>query len=231
MRASSTAVAKCSRKCSASSESSRIYVATTPIGTHGLEALAADGIGQIVVPENNLASLPNAAPATTQWPYTLSGPFRIAGSTVEGLQADAGLAAHLSGPASPALRAQQLLADLAELYFDSPDFPQPRGVALVAPEYWVPATGFLSATLQGLASSPIVTTVPISQLFKAVPPGTCQEPPSRRHRLLSCGSLDREPETQCQWVDHVRPSASGTQSARGALFDHSEQHRDDKQPR
>ncbi len=162
-----------------SSESSRIYVATTPIGAHGLEALAADGIGQIVVPENNLASLPNGAPATTQWPYTLSGPFRIAGSTVEGLQADAGLAAHLSGPASPALRAQQLFADLAELYFDSPNFPQPRGVALVAPEYWVPATGFLSATLQGLVSSPIVTTVPISELFKAVPPGTCQEPPSR----------------------------------------------------
>jgi hypothetical protein len=158
--------------------SSGIYIATTQVGTHGLAALAADGVTQVVIPENNLESLPGARPAAVQWPYTLSAPFRIAGSTVEGLQADAGLAAHLSGSASPALRAQQLLADLAELYFDSPDFPQTRGVALVAPESWTPAAGFLSATFRGLASSPIITTVPIGRLFKTVPQGTCQEPPS-----------------------------------------------------
>jgi hypothetical protein len=160
------------------SASSRVYIATSPIGVHGLEALAADGISRIVVPESNLQSLPSAGPAAMQWPYTLSAPFRIQGSTVKGLQADPGLAAHLNGSGNSALRAQQLLADLAELYFDSPDYQQPRGVALVAPQSWAPDAGFLSAMLRGLASSPIVTTVPIGRLFQTVPRGLCQQPPS-----------------------------------------------------
>lgn len=162
-----------------SSGTSRIYVATSPIGTHGLAALAADGIKQIVLPESNLQSIANDRPATVQWPYTLSAPFHIAGSSVEGLQADQGLASHLSGSgSSAALRAQQLLADLAELYFDSPNYPQARGVALVAPQSWMPQPGFLAATLQGLESSPVVSAVPIGRLFQTVPPGTCQQPPS-----------------------------------------------------
>lgn len=167
---------------------SGIYVATTPIGIHGVAALAADGITRIVVPENNLESLPNSKPAATQWPYTLTAPFRIADSSVVGLQADPGLASHLSGSASSALRAQQLLADLAELYFDSPDYPQSRGVALVAPESWTPVVGFLSATLRGLATSPIVTTVPVGALFQTVPRGTCQEPP---HFVTGCSAAVR----------------------------------------
>jgi len=155
-----------------------VYVATAPIGTRGLAALRADGITQIVVPQSNLASLTNAGPAESQWPYTISAPFHITGSKVQGLQADAGLAAHLSGPTSPALRAQQLLADLAELYFDSPDYPQTRGVVLVAPQSWAPTLRFLNPTLRGLESSPIITTVPINELFQTVPIGTCQAPPA-----------------------------------------------------
>jgi hypothetical protein len=158
--------------------SPQVYVATSPIGTHGLAALAADGVTQIVVPESNLASMPSSGPASVEWPSTLSAPFRVGGFDIEGLQADSGLAAHLTGSGSPALRAQQLLADLAEVYFDSPDFPQSRGVALVAPESWNPQIGFLNALLSGLASSPIVTTLPVTQLLESVHRGTCQEPPS-----------------------------------------------------
>ena len=157
---------------------SPVYIATTPVSTSGLAALAADGVKQIVLPATNLSSVANGSPKTVQWPYTLSAPFGIAGSSVEGLQADSGLEAHLSGSASSALRAQQLLADLAEIYFDSPNYPQPRGVALVAPQSWTPQPRFLDATLRGLQSSPIVSAVPISELFQGVPTGTCQEPPS-----------------------------------------------------
>jgi hypothetical protein len=155
-----------------------LYVATATIGTRGLAALAADGITQIVVPESNLASLPGSGPASVEWPSTISAPFRIGGFEVEGLQADSGLAAHLTGSGSPALRAQQLLADLAEIYFDSPDFPQSRGVALVAPESWDPQVEFLNAVLSGLGTSPIVMSLPVAQLFQSVRHGTCQTPPS-----------------------------------------------------
>ena len=143
----------------------------------GLAALASDGVTRIVVPEANLQSVVSGKPAAVQWPYTISAPFHIAGSPIVGLQADGGLAAHLSGSASAALRAQQLLADLAELYFDSPNYPQPRGVALVAPASWTPDPTFLAATLQGLDSSPVVAAVPLGELFQT-PPGTCEQPPS-----------------------------------------------------
>jgi hypothetical protein len=154
-----------------------IYVATAPLDTHALAALAADGVKYAVVPQVNLASVTVGAPSVVQWPYTLSAPFSIDGSTVEGLQADPGLAAHLTSAGSPVLRAQQLLADLSEIYFDSPDFPNPRGVALVAPTSWAPQSEFLGAMLRGLRSSPIVTTVPIAHLFANVPKGLCQVPP------------------------------------------------------
>ena len=155
---------------------SPVYVATSSVGTDGLSALAAAGLKQVVVPEANLQSGGHSG-ATATWPSTLTAPFRIAGSSFEGLQADSGLAAHLNGPGSSALRAQQLLADLAEIYFDSPNYPQTRGVALTAPLSWTPQPGFLNATLRGLQSSPIVTAVPVSELFQTVPTGTCGQPP------------------------------------------------------
>jgi hypothetical protein len=157
---------------------SHIYVATTPVGKRGLKALTSAGITKVVLPESNLASSPAGRPSVAQWPYTLSAPFRISGSSLEGLQADAGLAAHLSGTTSAALGAQQLLADLAELYFDAPESPSSRGVVLVAPSSWVPESKFLDAALRGLSSSPIITTVPIAGLFESVHLGSCLYPPS-----------------------------------------------------
>ncbi|MGA2529423.1 MAG: DUF6049 family protein [Acidimicrobiales bacterium] len=153
-----------------------LYIATSLLGTRALAALAADGIKYVVVPKDNLESISGGQPASAQWPYTLSAPFHIAGSSVEGLQSDPDLGAHLSGTESPALRAQQLLADLAEIFYDSPYFPDPRGVALVAPEPWAPQAKFLDALLRGLSSSPIITTVPVSEIFSIVPVGTCQLP-------------------------------------------------------
>ena len=97
---------------------------------------------------------------------------------MKGLQADDGLESHLTAAGGPVLRAEQLLADLAEIYFDSPDFQSPRGVALVAPDSWLPKLSFLGAMLRGLRSSPIVTTVPIGELFATVPLGSCQAPPA-----------------------------------------------------
>lgn len=154
-----------------------VYIATQPVGPRALATLAAQGITDIVVPQANLESLAGDQAASVEWPYTLSAPFRIAGSTVEGVQADSRLAAHLDGTANPVLRAQQLLADLAEIYFDSPGSSSARGVALVAPESWLPQVKFLGAVLRGLGSSPVVKALPIDQLFAAVPPGTCQVPP------------------------------------------------------
>jgi hypothetical protein len=159
-------------------DASSVYIATSPVGTRGLAALASYGIKEMVLPASNLQSVVSAKPAAVQWPYSISAPFHIAGSKVEGLEADSGLETHVTGSGSPALRAQQLLADLGELYFDSPNYPQPRGVALVAPPYWTPEPAFIDAALAGLQSSPIVAAVPVEALFQKVPPGACDLPPT-----------------------------------------------------
>ena len=132
----------------------KVYVATGPLGARGLAALAADGVDDVVVPGDNLQSVAGGQPATVQWPYTLSAPFRIEGSPVEGLQADPGLGAHLVGSGSPWLRAQQLLADLAEIYYDSPDFPLARGVALVAPAVLGPTASVSECSAEGTLVEP-----------------------------------------------------------------------------
>ena len=165
-----------------------IYVATAALGKKTLAALATEGVKYVVVPETNLESVTGGPPQSVQWPYTLSAPFVISGSSIEGVQADPELAAHLVGPGSPSLRAQQLLADLAEVFFDSPDFPSTRGVALVAPLSWAPQPEFLRAALRGLASSPIVDTVPIGRLFATVPLGACQVPPVQ---VTGCSAATR----------------------------------------
>lgn len=169
-----------------------IYVATTPIGLHALASLAGDGIKYVVIPRANLASVTNGQPATAQWPYTLSAPFDVEGSDVEGLQADPDLAAHLTSAGGPVLRAQQLLADLAEIYFDSPDFQSARGVALIAPQSWLPKLAFLNAMLSGLRSSPVITIVPVAKLFATVPRGTCQTPPPQ---VTGCSAAIRTIES------------------------------------
>jgi len=156
-----------------------IYVATAPIGARALAILAADGIKYVVVPRSNLESVTGGQPATVEWPYTLSAPFLVERSDVEGLQADPYLTAHLTGAGGPVLRAQQLLADLAEIYFDSPEFQSARGVALIAPQSWLPKLAFLDAMLRGLRSSPIITTVTVAKLFATVPRGSCQVPPAQ----------------------------------------------------
>ena len=113
-----------------------------------------------------------------------------------------------------ALRAQQLLADLAEIYFDSPDFPLARGVALVAPASWAPQPQFLSAVLKGLSSSPIVATVPIGQLFATVQPGDCQVPPGA---VTGCSPAVRalaSPTLNGGRLRHREPGRRSPQAAR-----------------
>ena len=96
-----------------------------------------------------------------------------------------------------------------------------RGVALVAPESWAPQPQFLSAVLKGLSSSPIVTTVPISQLFATVQRGTCQVPPavvtgcSAAVRALASPSLNGSDSVTANQV------RDGARTARGTVVGHS----------
>lgn len=133
-------------------------------------------VTKVVLSEANLAPLPeqSAPQLTPTQPFALastSGRLRQAprANHLEAVTYDAGLAAHLSGGRAGVLSAHQLLADLAMIYYDSPNAIEARGVVLDTPTTWEPDANFLQVALSGLASSPIVTAVTLNQLFTQTP--------------------------------------------------------------
>lgn len=148
------------------------YVATSPLGRRGLELLQRAGVNQLLVPSDSVAAFP-----PTRWDYPVWAPF-IAKQSQDRLEADASdayLEQHLASGADPVLRANQLLSDLAILYFvEQP--PAPRGVTLLAPLGWRPTTRFISTLLRGLSSDPLVATDSLSAFFAQVPPGSAETP-------------------------------------------------------
>lgn len=128
----------------------------------GLDELAHQGVTSLVLPEADLAGL--------NQPLTLTQPFGLSHQpSIEAASADPGLASHFASGSEPVLSAHQLLADLAQLYFDSPDSSVARGVVIQTPPTWLPQRGLLDAALAGLSDSPIVAPVTLKTLFSTVP--------------------------------------------------------------
>ncbi len=164
-------------------------VVSTPFVTYGpldatsLELLVRSGVHDLVVPSPDATTLPGTTPLvvarTSPFALDLPGSTRQDGAPLA-LVADPQLAAHFSGDAAdPVLAAHQLLADLAEIYFDAPSDPQRRGV-VVAPRAWRPDEAFLSTVLGGLVDSPILATVTLQQAFSALPVGGNGSPPAEQ---------------------------------------------------
>lgn len=136
-------------------------VDTMPIGPAGLQALGAAGAHDLVVPA---ASLAGPAPATTTvMPYRLSPGSPDAGSVV--FAADAFLGARFDATTSDAaLAAEQLLAELAVVYFEQP-FLSTRRAVVVAPSTDGPNASFLREVGAGLRDSPLLNGVDLNTLF------------------------------------------------------------------
>lgn len=141
------------------------WVSTSPLDQTGLQLLHAQSVRQLVVPEPNVA-------ASVKQAITPTSPFRLTSDNTYQpltLAADPGLASHFTNGPDPVLAAHQLLADLAEIYFDRPADVQARGVVVQAPLNWLPNQVFLQALLGGLAASPIVAPVTLDDLFRIAP--------------------------------------------------------------
>ncbi len=137
-------------------------VNTSPLGPAGLRALAAAGAHELVVPA---ASLAGPAPTTTTvTPYRLSPSSPDAGSLV--FAADAGLGARFDATTrDAALAAEQLLAELAVVYFEQP-FLSTRRAVVVAPSTDGPNASFLREVGAGLQNSPLLNGVDRDTLFE-----------------------------------------------------------------
>lgn len=142
------------------------WVATSSVTSSSLDALAANGIGRVVIPD---ASLAQPTSQSTSWgePFVASpGP-----SSIEALASDATLSAQLVSGAQPALTAARFLGDLSFLHFERPSLSTPLGVVANSGLGYVANETFLDAVFEGLQQNPIVTSSTLSGLFNSLTPG------------------------------------------------------------
>jgi hypothetical protein len=140
----------------------RTWVSDTPLDARGLQGLRDAGVDQLVLREDLLT--PTDLPFTLTRPAALeTGDVTVQSTTF----VDGGLVQHFDEPGDPTLAATHLLADLSQLYFDSPSLQ--RGTVVAPPADWTPSPAFLDTFLDGLASSPLLTPVTIDNYFRTVP--------------------------------------------------------------
>ena len=140
----------------------RTWIADAPLDAGGLRGLRDAGVDQVVLREDLLTP--------TDLPFTLTRPAVLTTDDVTVPSTsfiDGGLARHFDEPSDPVLAATHLLADLSQLYFDSPSVQ--RGTVVAPPTDWTPSPAFLDTLLDGLATSPVLAPVTIDDYFRTVP--------------------------------------------------------------
>lgn len=125
-------------------------------------------------PTTSSLIVPNASLERPSTPLTPASPVWVrlpSGRRVEAIGIDPGLLRDASSaPGDPVLAADNVLADLAQTYFEEPYDPRPRGIVLAVPAGESTSAVFVSTLAEGLAASPILSTVTPAQLVRAVPP-------------------------------------------------------------
>lgn len=143
-------------------------------------ALVADGFHQLVLPASQLTATP--ADGSTTAPFTLAG---ARGTALTAMASDDDLTARFTAdPGNPVLAAHQLVAELAQLYYEFPNGVTPRAVLAVAPSGWNDDPAFVDALLGALDGNPMIQAVTTAQAFALFPtPATCRS----GCRLLATG--------------------------------------------
>lgn len=134
-----------------------------PVDDATLSRLTQMLIGRYVVRDTALA--PVAEPLSPAQPFVLTSPTVPSSPAIA---TDSGLEQLLETPGTPALRAQRLLAALAEIAYEAPS--QARGVVLSVPSNWQPDLATVTLVVRDLESDPLVQPATLNQLFGSVAP-------------------------------------------------------------
>ncbi len=156
-------------------------------------ALDADGYRQVVVPPSTVSQPPTNG--STAVPFTVSGNH---GSQLAAVASNPDLAARFAAASSdPVLAADQLVAELAQIFFEAPNADTPRGVVVVPPTDWSPSPAFTDALLDALDGNPLLAPVTVAGLFAAVPASSscradCRLTPGSSDSPLPTASIANE---------------------------------------
>jgi hypothetical protein len=147
------------------------WITNDSLDTSALTQLASDGYSQVILPASAVSSSPQNG--STAVPFTVA---TSRGSSMEALASNADLASRFTGsPGDPELAAHQLIAELAQIYYEKPNDTTPRGVVVVAPNDWTASPAFVSTLLGALAGNPIIEPVTTNGLFATFPtPTACR---------------------------------------------------------
>lgn len=154
-----------------------IWSSSQPLSPSAMTALSSLGYREFVLPQADITQASGVG--STQVPLSLagsSGPVTVMPSNTD---LDARLATNGN---DPVLAAHQLLAELAQIYFEAPNSPEIRGLAVQALGDAPENPALVSTLLQGLTDAPVVQPVSLAGLFASLP-----EPVSCNHtcRLLA----------------------------------------------
>lgn len=148
------------------------FASSAAMNAAGLAELQGSCLSEFVVPEKS-------APALVGSQFTPTAPMLVGKTKSCGpnraapiaFVADTTLSAELSSRSSdPVLAGENVLADLAQVYFEGPFDPDPRAVVVMADQSFDPRV--MQVVLDGLVGNPIITSVQLSNLFHTVPPGS-----------------------------------------------------------
>jgi len=135
-----------------------------------LAQLASAGYRQVVIPPSDVSSSPSYGSSAE--PFTIDSPH---GGAVTTLASNADLTARFgSDPTQPVLVASQILAELAQIYFEYPNGTSPRAVVAVPPPGWVADPTLVGTLTAALATSQILQPVTVTNAFAAfATPASC----------------------------------------------------------
>lgn len=137
------------------------WVTNDGLDSNTLTQLRDAGYQQLVLPKSDVTFSPMNGSAAE--PFIIDTPH---GSTMTAVTSNADLAARFNAdPGNPVLAAHQLLAELAQIYYEAPNSTLPRAVVAVAPTGWAPNATFVQVLLASLNGSPIVQAVTLAGLF------------------------------------------------------------------
>jgi len=152
-------------------------------------------VGRFVVRDTALQ--PIDEPRTPSQPFTL----RTATDTAPTVATDSGLEQLLTTAGPPALRAQRLLAGLAEIAYEAPS--QARGIAIAMPVDWNPDIDTVTLLLRSLAADPLVKPVTLDDFFAEVAPEQREGVPLQR-ALAPITSSGTQPLFASEYDNAVR---------------------------
>jgi hypothetical protein len=143
-----------------------IWIASNPLTARALSVLEQLGVKEVVLPPGALRSLGSGSSrqVRTKTVY-LTGTQ----GSVQAMSANSVISAQLQKASGQAL-SQDVLAQLAMAYFAEPFDPSLRGVVASVATPWHPSQSFLHALQHGLATSPVIDTVYLSNFFSQIRP-------------------------------------------------------------